>query len=244
MKPFKLLALMVLGLNSFAIHAACTEPVIPVHMYILSEDNGQGNDHWKQDAYTDPMIKFINEKMLVSGGGELKIVSKKIIRDSRDYHSSQKSLVKRYKGLRKTGAITVVISREIIVDTGGRANGVSYEKDPMFVMRSRNYELDPKSPQYVWKPQNIEASGRLFVHELAHQMNLEHQGEKSKYSFHTENFTTVAAGKKHYEKYMADLVKASGYRCTSGGSSGSGSGAGSVVGGIRGGWGRLFQNSR
>lgn len=235
LNAFKVLALMVLGLNSFALHAACTEPVIPVHMYILSEDNGQGNEHWKKSEYTDPMIKFINEKMLVSGAGELKIVSKKIIKDSRNYHSSQKSLVKKYKGLRKKGVITVVISREIIVDTGGRANGVSYETDPMFVMRSRNYELDPKSPQYVWKAQNIEASGRLFVHELAHQMNLEHNGEKSKYKFNTENFTGVAAGKLHYEKYMKDLVKASGYKCTSGSSSGVSGGSG---------WSRFFVNLR
>ena len=205
--------LMMALLSCGALQATCSEPEIPVHINVLTEDNGQGNEHWRNSTYTDKMMRYINEKMLNSSAANLKLVKTTVIRNSRDYHSSQKDLVKKYKHLDQKGAIVVVISREIKVDTSGRAKSVDYEEAPFFVMRSHLFNPDPKASDYVYKQSSIEAVGRLFVHEFAHQMNLKHSGETKAGKPHTDNFTTVAAGKKHYEDYFRYLLKKGGNSC-------------------------------
>lgn len=227
MKAFtKMIGLLSAMTLSFASIAA--EKIIPVRMIILTESNGQGNEVWRNTAYTDAVMKRINEEHYKSNEFELKIVSKLVVRNSKDYHSRQKSLRGKYGDrYNKNGEIIVVLSREEKVDYNGIAakQGVTYA--PYFVMRAVRNSDDPKSLDYIYGHRSIVTSAGLFVHEMGHMLNLNH-ADRTSSPVHTENYTKVAGGTSIWMNYFRKLASYSN-------SSTPGTGGGSTTGGGGGG---------
>ncbi len=186
------------------------ERSIPVNLIILQESNGQGNEVWaKNNVYAQAVIDGINNAHYKSGAIQLKLGSKKIVKDSRLYHSPMSSgsntLIKKYDGQGKKGSILVVIAREEKVDVSGRAERQGTDHSPVFIMRTVLHNPDPAKSDYVAGPNSIRVSAGLFVHEMAHMMNLNHQ-DRSNRAIHTENYTKVAAGKQIWEGYLKKLA--------------------------------------
>lgn len=220
-------ALLTLGMTSFSFAGD-----IPVNFIILQESNGQGNEVWtKNNSYVDSMLKNINETLYKKSSVKLKLGSKRITRDSRLYNSpmsnGSSALIDKYKKSGVNGSILVVVARETKVDVNGRAERQGVDYSPVFIMRTVWNHADPKNRDYVGGIRSNQSSAKLFVHEMAHMMDLRHS-DRPKSGTHTENYTTTSYGISIYKNYLNKLgsYNKSGSKGSGNGSGGSGGGNG------------------
>lgn len=199
-----------------------SKKVIPVVMYIITDDAGRGNDKWLTDAYTDKVIGEVNN-YFTSEIVSFRITKKIQVKSSKRYLWSQKKLLSKYNSKDKKGVVTVVISSEIYDgSSSGRTRG-RLDSEPMFVMRSRFNSLDRTADDYFDSPTAIKKTARLFIHEFGHEMGLEHKGEKKGAVIHTENFVEPGKdgnvdgkGRRFYEHYFKKCLVPKKWFCSMG----------------------------
>ena len=204
---------LILSTISTASLANCAPKTIPVHLTVLVEQGGRGNEHWRLKDRQAQFMKYLNESSFPEIDGDLKLVKIQFVQ-SKYFWGRQKEILKKYDHLRLKGVITAVISSEVRVDTGGTANGVKRKMDPYFVFRTRieNSSPNPSHVNYVNGKSMIAADARLFAHELGHQMDLAHTD-----AINPDNYATNGRGKHIYVKYFKDLYNVgAAYRMSQG----------------------------
>lgn len=205
-----------------AVIASPSRKLIPVVLYVITDNAGRGNDKWLTDEYTDKVIAEVNS-YFSSEVVRFKISKIIQVKDTERYGWSQKKLLKKYDSKDKKGQVTVVISSEIYDgSSSGRTHG-RLDSEPMFVMRSRHNGLDRTADDYYDSPTAIKKTARLFIHELGHEMGLEHKGEKKGAVIHTENFVEPGKdgnvdgkGRRFYEHYFQRCLVPKKWFCSMG----------------------------
>lgn len=194
-------------------------------MYVITDNAGRGNDKWLMKEYTDKVIAEVNN-YFSSDVVRFKITRKIQVKDTERYHWNQKKLLDKYDSKDQRGLLTVVISSETY---DGRSSGITHgrlDSEPFFVMRSRYNSLDRTADDYFDSPIAHRKTARLFIHELGHEMGLDHRDQIRKDKgevIHTENFVEPGKdgnvngkGRRFYENYFRNCLLPKSRSCRRG----------------------------
>ncbi len=144
-------------------------PRANVHLYVLRKNDGTGNEYWNK-PYTEDMMN----KMTSFLKGEIVFVLEKYenVRNSTAYEErTQGNLTgheingQRIATLTNFTKITAVVSNPNTNDAAGKAFNLRYTFEPIFALRSRDKN---------GTPQDIHNTAKIFLHELGHNMGMEH----------------------------------------------------------------------
>lgn len=169
---------------------------VGVKFIVARKKDGTGNEKWVDKTYLEAVLK---EASRISTNVNFILVSISSKNDDGLFLGNNQ-LPHLNLATRKASKkyITVAISGEKTTSSSGLA-WVGYRKVPVFAMRSRFNGTDAKTPKA------INNTAGIFVHELGHNMGLNHASRTS--PIHTDNYTRVEGGLKLSAEYFKKNLK-------------------------------------
>lgn len=134
-------------------------PLLAVHLTVVTRSDGSGNPLWTP-AYAQRVLDAATA--LTKGAIIFEVASLVPLAEDGTYALNQAPLLALVRPLRRPGVLTVVLSRPDTTDSAGLST-IQRTIEPLIVMRAREDETtDP------------ETVARILLHEVGHQMNLQH----------------------------------------------------------------------
>lgn len=177
----------------------------PLNLYISTNDAGAGNDSWRQSDYLYSLLEKI--KSIVGNVAGFKLTLQQQIRSSFYYDNhDQYPLLANYNYLRGFGRVTAIVSGFNTPLTAG-LSWLGRTDQPIFVMRSRyNYPYFNTGNTINYKSETaLDNTAKIFLHELGHNMGLNHCNAVATGALCTDNYWLTDSGRQFLLSYLNSL---------------------------------------
>lgn len=171
---------------------------MPVNMEVTLDNNGGGNNAWKESDYV--LAVLAQARVVIGNVVGFDITKKDYYRNSGLYQDkNQLSTLNRASGFRSRNKIQVHISGPGTTSSSG-LSWVGKNTEPVFAMRAR-YN-DWSNPSSYKSAAAYDNTAKIFLHELGHNMGLDHCGSSQGTKLCTDNFFRLDQGRSELVKYL------------------------------------------
>lgn len=161
---------------------------LPVDVLILTDAQGHGNALWEPQSGFLPLVLSGAEQVL-AGTVRFALESVATTSDPEGYRMEQWEVLRRYRHLRVSGRLLLVVSGPDTQETAGFSYTIRSDA-PYMVLRAREQSLAA-----------VADTAAILVHELGHNLGLAHEGV-----LHADNYHQLPAGREALRTWLTGEV--------------------------------------